>query len=105
MSEEYGANFITVTDDDGNDFELEVLGRVDLLELLVGDHGRGVDIVPVVLAAVPPFSVHLYTSDVEVVGSTSLLVLDAYPVTAYIVGLLLFSVKLLILIFVPFNPY
>ena len=25
MSEEYGANFITVTDDDGNEFELEHL--------------------------------------------------------------------------------
>lgn len=29
MSEEYGANFITVTDDDGNEFELE---HVDTIE-------------------------------------------------------------------------
>ena len=29
MSEEYGANFITVTDDDGNEFELEHLDTID----------------------------------------------------------------------------
>ena len=30
MSEEYGANFITVTADDGNEFELEVLDEFEL---------------------------------------------------------------------------
>ena len=30
MSEEYGANFITVTDDDGNEFELEHNGQTYL---------------------------------------------------------------------------
>ena len=30
MSEEYGANFITVTDDDGNEFELEHLDTIEL---------------------------------------------------------------------------
>ena len=30
MSEEYGANFITVTDDEGNDFELEHLDTLEL---------------------------------------------------------------------------
>lgn len=29
MSEEYGANFITVTDDDGNEFELEHLDTIE----------------------------------------------------------------------------
>ncbi len=29
MSEEYGADFITVTDDEGNDFELEHLGTLE----------------------------------------------------------------------------
>ena len=29
MSEEYGANFITVTDDDGNEFELEHLDTLE----------------------------------------------------------------------------
>ena len=29
MSEEYGANFITVTDEDGNEFELELLDTID----------------------------------------------------------------------------
>ena len=69
-------------------------------------------IVPVQLAVWPSFSVHLYTLSVEETGpasssfvSPSCKVFAAYPVTAYIVGTLLFSVKLLILIFVPFNPY
>ncbi len=30
MSEEYGANFITVTDEDGNEFELEHLDTLEL---------------------------------------------------------------------------
>jgi len=30
MSEEYGANFITVTDDEGNEFELEHLDTIEL---------------------------------------------------------------------------
>ena len=30
MSEEYGPDFITVTDDDGNEFELEHLGTLEL---------------------------------------------------------------------------
>ena len=30
MSEEYGANFITVTDDEGNEFELEHLDTMEL---------------------------------------------------------------------------
>ena len=30
MSEEYGPDFITLTDDDGNDFELEHLGTLEL---------------------------------------------------------------------------
>ena len=30
MSEEYGANFITVTDDEGNEFELEHLDTLEL---------------------------------------------------------------------------
>ena len=30
MSEDYGANFITVTVDDGNEFELEVLDEFEL---------------------------------------------------------------------------
>ena len=29
MSEEYGANFITVTDDEGNEFELEHLDTIE----------------------------------------------------------------------------
>jgi uncharacterized protein YrzB (UPF0473 family) len=29
MSEEYGSDFITVTDEDGNDFELEHLGTLE----------------------------------------------------------------------------
>ena len=29
MSEEYGANFITVTDEDGNEFELEHLDTIE----------------------------------------------------------------------------
>lgn len=29
MSEEYGTNFITVTDDDGNEFELEHLDTIE----------------------------------------------------------------------------
>lgn len=29
MSEEFGSDFITITDDDGNDFELEVLDTMD----------------------------------------------------------------------------
>lgn len=29
MSEDYGADFITVTDDEGNDFELEHLGTLE----------------------------------------------------------------------------
>ena len=29
MSEDYGADFITVTDDEGNDFELEYLGTLE----------------------------------------------------------------------------
>ena len=29
MSELFGADFLSITDDDGNDFELEVLGRVE----------------------------------------------------------------------------
>ena len=29
MSEDYGADFITVTDEDGNDFELEHLGTLE----------------------------------------------------------------------------
>lgn len=30
MEEEFGASYITVTDDDGNEFELEHLGTVEL---------------------------------------------------------------------------
>lgn len=30
MSEEYGPDFITLTDDDGNEFELEHLGTLEL---------------------------------------------------------------------------
>lgn len=30
MSDEYGANFITVTDDEGNEFELEHLDTIEL---------------------------------------------------------------------------
>ena len=29
MSELFGDDFLSITDDDGNDFELEVLGRVE----------------------------------------------------------------------------
>lgn len=29
MSEEYGANYLTVTDDEGNEFELEIIDEID----------------------------------------------------------------------------
>ena len=33
MSEEFGPNFITLTDEDGNDIELEYVDALELLEL------------------------------------------------------------------------
>ena len=39
MSEEYGPDFVSVTDDEGNEFELEHLGTVHGVR--PGGHGRG----------------------------------------------------------------
>ena len=33
MSEEYGPDFVTVTDEDGNEFELEHLGTLEYRDL------------------------------------------------------------------------